>query len=125
MNLLLDSHVVIWWLEDPARIAATARSAIADGRNRALVSVASIWEIGLKTARQKLTLPDGYVDLLQADGFSFLDIRREHAERAPTLPPHHGDPFDRMLIAQAMAENLVLVTSDAALRAYSVPILEA
>ena len=125
MNLLLDSHVAIWWLNDPARLAPAARATIADGRNRALISVASIWEIGLKTARQKLILPADYVNILQADGFALLEVRREHAERAPALPTHHGDPFDRMLVAQALTENLVLVTSDAALRTYGVPILEA
>ena len=125
MNLLVDSHVAIWWLEDPARLSPAARAAIADGRNRVWLSVASVWEIGLKAARNKLRLPAGYVDILLADGFGILEIRLAHAQRAPALPSHHADPFDRMLVAQAEVEHLVLVTRDEALRAYGVPILSA
>ena len=125
MNLLLDSHVAIWWLADPARLSAVARTAIADGRNQAHLSVASIWEIGLKMARNRIRLPPGYVDVLQSDGIGILDIRREHAERAPRLPRHHADPFDRMRIAQAEIENLILVTRDAAFHSYGTPVLDA
>jgi PIN domain nuclease of toxin-antitoxin system len=125
LNLLVDSHVAVWWLDAPTRLAPAARNAIAEGRNRVYLSVASIWEIGLEAARNKLRLPPDYVDLLQADGFGVLDIRRAHAERATALPPHHADPFDRMLLAQAEIEGLTMVTRDAALRAYGVPIVEA
>lgn len=125
MKLLLDSHVAVWWLDDPDRLSPSARAAIADGRNEVLLSVASIWEIGLKAARNKLRLPAGYVDLLQSDGIGILDIRRAHAERAAALPPHHSDPFDRMLIAQAEVDNLMLVTRDAAFRAYGIAVIEA
>jgi PIN domain nuclease of toxin-antitoxin system len=125
MNLLIDSHVAVWWLDNPGRLTAPARTAIADGRNRVYLSVASVWEIGLKAARNKLRLPPSYVELLQADGFTVLEIRLAHARRAPAWPPHHADPFDRMLLAQAEVEGLVLVTRDDALRAYGVPILAA
>ena len=125
MRLLLDSHAAIWWLDDPTRLSPAARAAIADGRNEVQLSVASIWEIGLKAARNELRLPPGYVDVLQSDGIGILDVRRSHAERAPALPPHHADPFDRMLIAQAEIENLMLVTRDPAFRAFGIPVLEA
>lgn len=125
MNLLVDSHVAIWWLEDPARLSARARAALADGRNQVQLSVASIWEIGLKAARNQLRLPADYVDVLQADGFGVLDIRRTHVERATRLPAHHGDPFDRLLVAQALVEDLVLVSRDEALHRYDVHVLDA
>lgn len=125
MNLLVDSHVAIWWLADPARLSARARAALADGRNQVQLSVASIWEIGLKAARNQLRLPADYVDLLKADGFGVLDIRRAHAEHATRLPPHHADPFDRLLIAQAQVEDLVLVSRDEAFRQYDVHLLDA
>ncbi len=125
MNLLVDSHVAIWWLDDPDRLSPRARAALADGRNQVLLSVASIWEIGLKAARNQLRLPADYVDVLQADGFGVLDIRRAHAERAARLPPHHADPFDRMLIAQAQVEDLVLVSRDEELARYEVQMLHA
>jgi PIN domain nuclease of toxin-antitoxin system len=92
VNLLVDSHVAIWWLEYPARLSARARAALADGRNQVQLSVASIGEIGLKAARNQLRLPAEYVDVLQANGFGVLDIRRAHAERATRLPAHHGAP---------------------------------
>lgn len=125
MNLLVDSHVAIWWLDDPARLSARARAALADGRNQVQLSVASIWEIGLKAARNQLRLPADYVDVLQADGFGVLDIRRAHAEHATRLPLHHADPFDRLLIAQAQVEDLVLVSRNEALRPYDVHLLDA
>jgi PIN domain nuclease of toxin-antitoxin system len=125
MNFLVDSHAAVWWMDDPNRLAPAARDAIADGRNLVYLSAASVWEIGLKMARGKLRLPATYVDRLRADGFSFLDVSVSHAQRAPFLPPHHADPFDRLLIAQAQIEGLVLVTRDEDLHAYGVPVLRA
>ena len=125
MNLLLDTHVVVWWLDDPGRLSEAARAAIADGRNRAFVSAGSVWEIGLKVAKQKLRMPTGHVKALEEDGFGFLDIRMNHVQRAAALPAHHGDPFDRLLLAQAQAEDMILVTRDDALGRYGIPILVA
>lgn len=123
MRLLIDTHVAIWWLRDPRLLSASARDAIRDGRNDVFVSAASVWEIGLKVAKKKLRVPDGYLRALEKDGFSSLDIRPVHAERAPQLPDHHADPFDRLLIAQALCENLVFVTRDDALMEYGAPLL--
>jgi PIN domain nuclease of toxin-antitoxin system len=125
MRLLLDSHVVIWWLQNPAELTARARAAIADPANEAYVSAASIWEIGLKAAKSKLLIAAEFPSLLRSDGFVDLPIHARHAERTLALPPHHGDPFDRMLIAQALEENLTLVSRDRWIPAYGVPHLVA
>lgn len=125
MKLLIDSHVVVWWFDDPNKLTAAARAAISNPDHEVFISAASIWELGLKQAKGKLRLPLGYMDLLRADGFSFLSITTEHATASVNLPPHHADPFDRMLIAQAMTDSLVLVTRDAVIPLYSLPIIEA
>lgn len=125
MNLLIDTHVAVWWMDRPDRISPEARAAISSGRNRVFLSVISVWEIGLKVARGKLRIPEGYVVALREDGFGFLDVRLDHVERAPVLPPHHADPFDRLLVAQAISEDMILVTRDVILGSYGIPILAA
>ena len=125
MKLLIDSHVVVWWLDEPGKLTAAARAAISNPDHEVFISAASIWELGLKQTKGKLRLPQGYVNLLREDGFSFLPITTEHATHSVSLPPHHADPFDRMLIAQAMADSLVLVTRDAIIPLYAIPIIAA
>jgi len=125
MKLLLDSHVVVWWAAYPGRLRATTREVIASPDNEVFLSAASVWELGLKIARGKLTLPEDYAPQLLAHGFEELPVSVAHAARATTLPPLHGDPFDRLLIAQALEEGLILVTSDQAIMRYDVPTLEA
>jgi PIN domain nuclease of toxin-antitoxin system len=125
MRLLLDSHVVVWWALFPGRLRSEARNAIIAPENEVLLSAASIWELGLKIARGKLRLPPDYAARLLAHGFGELAVSIAHADRATTLPPLHGDPFDRLLIAQALEEGLVLVTGDQAIIRYDVPTLGA
>jgi len=125
MKLLADSHVLVWWLDDPGKLSAGARKAIADPRNDVLVSSASVWELGLKIARGKLQMPDHFLTVLREDGFSDLAVTNNHAETSIHLPPIHGDPFDRMLIAQVLEEGLVLVTRDQLIQQYEVPLLRA
>ncbi len=125
MNLLLDTHVVLWALAEPERLSAEARSAIEDGRDAVFVSAASAWEIGIKRALGKLMAPDQLVEALAAAGFQPLPITVEHATTAGALPPHHHDPFDRMLVAQAMMEGLTVVTRDRSFEPYGVTILKA
>lgn len=125
MRALVDSHVLIWWLEGPERVAAPARAVIATRENEVYFSAASIWELGLKQAKGKLRLPDLFVDLLTAEGFRELPVTVPHAHRAFALPRLHHDPFDRMLLAQAQHEGLLFLTRDAALRAYPVPTMPA
>jgi PIN domain nuclease of toxin-antitoxin system len=123
MSYLLDSHVLLWWLEDNPRIEPTTRKTLADPNIRILVSAASIWEIGIKQALGKLRAPESVIDLLQEEGFEELAISGRHAEAAAQLPPLHRDPFDRMLVAQACLENLTLVTHDQAIQAYDVGVM--
>lgn len=119
MRLLLDTHVVLWWLADD-RLDDDAKRAIADERNEVFVSAATAWEIAIKAALGKLEAPDDLSLQLGANAFASLDIGIEHALAAGRLPRHHDDPFDRMLVAQASLEQLILVTRDARLAAYGV-----
>jgi PIN domain nuclease of toxin-antitoxin system len=122
LNLLLDSHALLWWLADEPT-EAEAHDRIADPGTLVAVSAASVWEIAIKRALGKVRFEGSMVDQVGRGGFEPLPISLAHAERAGNLPPHHRDPFDRMLIAQAQAENLVLVTRDAVFDAYEVAML--
>lgn len=124
MRLLLDSHVALWWLEDSSQLGSTCRSVI-QSADHVAVSAVTPWELGIKRALGKLSMPEGLVEQLRAGGFDLLSIDGDHAELAPTLPPHHRDPFDRMLIAQARLETLTLVTADQSLAAYGVSLIDA
>lgn len=124
MNLLLDTHVLLWWLADAPELSAEARAAIGNENNLVLVSAANIWEIRIKQALGKLEIPADFEAVLNAQPFLFLDITVDHAHAVGELPFHHRDPFDRMLIAQAGVERLTLVTHDVQLRDYGIPVLE-
>ena len=121
MRLLLDTHAFLWWLEDPRRLAEPAWLAIADPANFAFVSAAVIWEIAIKRALGKLDAPDDAVGMIAANRFTPLAVTVEHAAAVSQLPPHHRDPFDRILIAQALEEGLILVSRDAKIVQYDVP----
>ena len=125
MRLLLDTHALLWWLSDWDEIAETTRDAIADPENEVFVSAVSGWEIAIKKARGRLVAPDNLSAVVEKKHFEHLPLSFEHTERAAVLPPHHRDPFDRMLVAQAQAEGLVLVTRDARIPLYDVPIMPA
>lgn len=125
MNLLLDTHVFLWAVDDAPQLSTAARAAITDGNNLVFVSAATAWEIAIKKAIGKLSLPQGnYLDELQVHRFTPLDITTEHALAVENLPHHHKDPFDRLLIAQAQVEKLVFVTGDARIKQYAVQIME-
>jgi PIN domain nuclease of toxin-antitoxin system len=123
MNIILDTHAFLWWLDDNPSLSAAAFSAIKQGRNIVFVSAASVWEISIKKALGKLNAPDDLEDALAANRFRPLAITIPHAVMAGSLPRHHDDPFDRMLIAQAQIERLTLITHDARFHAYNVPLL--
>ena len=125
MNLLLDTHTLIWVLENNSTLNAAAREAIIDGDNTIYVSAVSVWEISIKKALGKLDAPDTLLDEIERHRFTPLEITLEHSDRAGKLPPIHLDPFDRMLIAQAQAEQLTLVTRDADMQKYQVHCLVA
>lgn len=125
MILLLDAHAVLWWLADDPTLHPAARSAIADPANDILVSSASIWEIAIKRAMGKLEAPTGVTAAIDEAGFSVLPITGDDAERAGSLPAHHRDPFDRMLVAQAGRLGAVVVSRDEAFAAYGTDVLRA
>lgn len=121
-RLLLDTHIFLWWRGEPAKVRTEVRSAIATA-DLVFVSAASAWEAAIKVSLGRLELPDTIEAGVLASGFEKLLITFSHAERAAGLPPHHKDPFDRMLVAQAQAEGLTLVTHDRLLEQYEVEIL--
>ena len=124
MRLLLDTHAFLWWVSDWDQIVEPARMAIADPGNEVFVSAVSGWEISVKKAKGRLAAPDNLTAVVKEKQFQHLPLTFEHAERAATLPPHHRDPFDRMLVAQARVEGLVLVTRDARISLYDVSTIQ-
>lgn len=125
MRLLLDTHILIWWLADDPALPAAAGAVIENRSSEVFVSAASIWEIGIKCALGRLDFPMDRVDDVLADaGFTPLGIDVAHAVRAGALPPHHQDPFDRMLVAQAQHEGLTIVSADPKIRLYAVAVLD-
>lgn len=124
MIVLLDTHVLLWWLADDTRLPAHMRTAIADPETSVLVSAASAWEMSIKSALGKLTMPDGLSDELGLQGFSELPVSVADGLAAGALPRHHEDPFDRMLIAQAVRRDLLLLTVDGRFSDYEVRLLE-
>jgi PIN domain nuclease of toxin-antitoxin system len=123
MNVLLDTHVALWWLVDPDVLSERARDVIGDGANRVLLSAASVWEAAIKSDAGKLDIPESFDVAAEAVGIEELPVCARHARRAAALPPLHRDPFDRMLVAQALEEDLVIVTRDARVRQYEVATL--
>lgn len=122
MNLLLDTHAFIWWRGDATKLSAAAHDAIGHAETL-FVSMASAWEAAIKISTGRLRLGDSFAAGVALSGFQELPITFAHTERVITLPRHHGDPFDRMLIAQAQTEGLTLVTRDRRFKAYDVPVI--
>lgn len=125
MNLLLDTHVLLWWLNDDPTLSEKSSTSIADGRNIVFISAVSVWEIRIKEALKKLKIPANFKSVLASQPFDSLDITHEHAHAIKGLPMYHNDPFDRMLVAQAKVEGFTLVTRDVHLKKYGIPILMA
>ena len=126
MKLLLDSHAFLWWLAEDPKLSAGARQAVADPSSIIHVSAATVWELSIKASLGKLDL-DGadLVEEIEENDFVELPVTARHALTAAALPSHYGDPFDRMLIAQAQIEGLTIVTGDPAFRAYGIAIVSA
>jgi PIN domain nuclease of toxin-antitoxin system len=120
VRLLLDSHIVLWWDSEPGKLSDDQREAISDSANQIFVSAATVWELGIKRSSGRVILGESIRLLARRLGFVELPITMEHGELAASLPLHHKDPFDRMLVAQAIVEGLTLVTADDALRVYGV-----
>lgn len=122
MKLLLDTHVILWWQRDDRRLGRAAREAIATA-DLVWVSAVSGWEISIKCALGRLQLAEPFSALLAADDFTELPVRLTHTGALDVLPPHHTDPFDRLLIAQAIAEKATFVTHDRAFETYGADVI--
>ena len=123
MNVLIDTHILLWWLADDRALPDVARTVIADPATAVVVSAATVWEIAIKQAAGRLDAPDNLMPTLDENDFDTLPMTAAHAFAAARLPLHHADPFDRMLIAQATAENLTLVTGDRRFTHYDISML--
>jgi PIN domain nuclease of toxin-antitoxin system len=125
VNLLLDTHALLWFLGGDSRLSTSARAAIENLENTRLFSVASAWEIAIKTSLGKLSLTGPFHELipvqLRANGIQLLPISPDHLNGLLTLPFHHRDPFDRILVSQAIVESATLVSADATLDRYGIP----
>ncbi len=121
MKLLLDTHVLLWALSDDPALRPAHRDAIATGE--LYLSAASVWEVGIKRALGKLDVPDDLFAVAARNGCRSLPITWRHAEVAAALPPHHGDPFDRMLIGQACCEGLTILSADRMFQRYEVEVI--
>ena len=122
-RLLLDTHALLWSLDDNSSLGSKAKVSITDGNNEVYISAATTWGISIKKALGKLNAPDDMDTIVEEEKFIKLPITLYHGQMAGMLPPHHRDPFDRMLIAQAQAEGLTIVTSDGIFSKYGVQIM--
>ncbi len=123
MRLLLDTHMFLWWDRQLRRVPPALRAAIEDDASQVFVSVATVWEIAIKRATGKLQFAASIIDTIDNLGFDLLPITGAHAEHAGGLPRHHNDPFDRLIIAQAYLEGMVLGTQDPMMRPYGATML--
>jgi PIN domain nuclease of toxin-antitoxin system len=122
VKLLLDTHAALWWLSGEA-VGPEAERQLSDESNRVLLSAAVVWEVAIKRSLGKLEAPGNLVDVLVGAGATPAPITLEHAATVESLPHHHRDPFDRLLVAQATVERAAIVSADPQLRAYDVPVV--
>jgi PIN domain nuclease of toxin-antitoxin system len=129
MRVLLDTHVLLWAKDDLTLVAESARTALQDQANHLVISVASIWELAIKISQGKLRLPFTVerwtIATLQDLRATLLTVEPNHVFALSELPPHHRDPFDRMLIAQAIQEKLYVVTADRVFKRYDIRVIDA
>ena len=125
MRLLIDSNAFIWAYVRPTELSAAARKAISDETHERFVSIAALWELSIKLSSGKLSMPNDLTDAVHDLALTVLPIEVLHVQRIRRFPFHHRDPFDRMMIAQAMEEGLTIVTRDRIFAAYGVPVLTA
>ena len=120
MRLLVDTHAALWLLEEDNRLSSSAEQMLTDASNEVLLSAAVVWEVSIKRSLGKLDAPDGFAGMLLDAGAGSLAVSIDHARAVRSLPWHHRDPIDRLLVAQAVLEDAVLLSSDDRLRAYDV-----
>lgn len=119
---LLDTHIILWWLYEDPRLSEEQKNIIQNPRNEIFVSSASVWEIEIKRNLGKLIVDDAYLQAIEDDGFQFLKIEPYHPLTLKELPDIHNDPFDRMLISQAIHEKMTLISSDRLIKKYDLPV---
>ncbi len=124
MNVLLDTHSLLWWLNDDPELSRQAFNVISNGENVIFISVVSIWEIRIKEAIGKIDIPSNFKEILDKQPFETLSIASEHAHFIKKLPLIHKDPFDRMLIAQSKIEKLTIITRDSFFTKYNIDVIE-
>lgn len=127
MKLLLDTHAFLWWICDDGRLSGRARALLADGQNEVYFSAASAWELAIKAGAGRVVLPGDperfVAEQVAANAFQVLPVHIRHALKVFSLPPLHRDPFDRMLVAQAVVEEMPILSADAQLARYPVEII--
>lgn len=119
-TFLIDTHILLWWLSDDKKLSKKMRHLIEDPEHCILVSSVSVWEIGIKKALKKLSVPDNLKELIEVSGFEFLSMTVDHALHLDVLPAIHNDPFDRLLIAQCLVEDITFVTADKIIPQYGI-----
>ncbi len=122
MRLLLDTHILLWWLTDDPRMPEKSREVIRDGKNQVFISSASAWEMVIKKSLGKLRIPADLKGQIETARFEVLNVTIDHALAVGDLPAHHFDPFDRILVAQALFEDLTIVTQDPMIHRYDVSV---
>lgn len=125
MNVIIDTHVLLWWLGDDPALPPRSRQLLADPRTTVFLSAVVMWELRIKQALGKIALPPEFREALAAQGFTELPVTIAHTDQLATLPMLHRDPFDRLLVAQATAENLTLMSFDQEIRLYEVALAPA
>lgn len=124
MNLLLDTHLVLWWMGgEPSRISEKGLAALGSEGVEPIVSAVTIWEAAIKRGLGKLDAPSDLLRQIEGAGVELLPVMPRHADLVASLPDHHRDPFDRLLVAQAMSEGLPLVSDDESLRRYEIEVI--
>jgi len=117
-SFLIDTHIILWWLDNPKKLSAQAREIIENGRNTIYLSSASIWEIAIKSSIGRLRIPENLLKVLDDEDIKILSVSGAHAMRIASLQSIHSDPFDRMLVAQALHEDLQIITRDSVFERY-------
>jgi len=123
MRLLLDTNAFLWWRDESPRLTKRARNEISNPNNDIVVSIVSLWEISIKRGLGKLRFPEDFEEVMVEEQFALLALNYAHLRTLETLPRHHGDPFDRLLIAQSMTESLPVATNDRVFSHYPVEVL--
>ena len=125
MKFLLDTHVLLWTIFEPGKLSSEARRLISDRQNIICISIVSLWEISIKKNIGRLDIPEEFFQVVRNGGFEILPLTIEEVQEYQTLPLHHRDPFDRMLIVHARQQKLILITRDTEISKYEVEIITA